>query len=88
VPCCGSQVRSLRVAAAEVRQQFSQQRRAALMAGLPDDIGGTSVLESLATGVEGQQRGGLSLQRLGEWAGLSTFRQVCVVCCGGVGCRV
>jgi hypothetical protein len=56
------------------------------MAGLPDDIGGTSVLDSLATGVEGQQRGGLSLQRLGEWAGLSTFRQVCVVW-GSVGRR-
>lgn len=71
------QVRSIRSIATEVRQQFSQQRRAALMTGLPDDIGGTSVLESLAAGVEGQQRGGLSMAKLGDWAALSTFHQVC-----------
>jgi hypothetical protein len=34
------------------------------------------VIESLAQGVEGQQRGGLSLARLGEWASLNAFHQV------------
>lgn len=87
-PLC-RQVRQLRAAAAEVRQHQSQKRgRAAQLSGLPPELADSSVLASLATGVEGQQRGGLSFARLGEWASLEAFHQVrgtdgC--CCWGQG---
>jgi len=76
-------VRQLRAAAAEVRQHQSQQRgRAAQLSGLPPELADSSVLASLATGVEGQQRGGLSFARLGEWASLEAFHQVRGTGCG------
>jgi hypothetical protein len=81
--CCAAgptapQVRNICQAANAARQHQGQQRgrAATLLSSLPAEISSSSVLDALARGVEGQHRGGISIQRLGEWASMSTFHQV------------
>lgn len=79
-------------AAAAVRQQQSQQRgrAAAALNNLPPELADSSVLDTLAAGVDGPQRGSLSFQKLGAWADLNAFKQVGVVvgavCLSVLGC--
>lgn len=77
IPVMESQVRNICQAANAARQHQGQQRgrAATLLSSLPADISSSSVLDALARGVEGQHRGGISIQRLGEWASMSTFHQ-------------
>lgn len=72
-------MRNICQAANAVRQQQSQLRgrAATLLNSLPPDLASSSVLEVLARGVEGQHRGGVSIQRLGELTSMNAFHQVC-----------
>lgn len=72
-----TQVRNIQQAASDVRQHQSQQRgRAALLSSLPQELADTSVVDTLAKGIEGPQRGGISPAKLGKWASLNAFHQV------------
>jgi hypothetical protein len=81
IRCTSSaQLRQLRNAATEVRQQQHQQRpgsrAASLLSSLPQELSDPATLTAIAAGAEAARGSGLSYERVRALGGLAAFHQV------------